>query len=65
MTPAYYRYRISGTEEVKKYAILTKKKEGEEEDSDSDDDDYDREDREISFVHDVRAFYVFSAVLRI
>lgn len=38
-----------GTEEVKKYAIFTKKT-GEEEDSD--DDDYDREDREISFVHD-------------
>jgi hypothetical protein len=36
---------------VKKYAILTKKT-GEEEDE-SDDDDYDREDREISFVHDV------------
>jgi hypothetical protein len=42
---------VSGTEEVKKYAILTKKAEGE--DDDSDDDDYDREDREISFVHDV------------
>jgi hypothetical protein len=42
---------VLGTEEVKKYAILTKKAEGE--DDDSDDDDYDREDREISFVHDV------------
>ena len=42
---------MTGTEEVKKYAILTKKT-GEEEDE-SDDDDYDREDREISFVHDV------------
>ena len=42
---------MTGSEEVKKYAILTKKT-GEEEDE-SDDDDYDREDREISFVHDV------------
>ena len=40
-----------GTEEVKKYAILNKK-DGEE-DSD-DDDDFDREDRDISFNHDVR-----------
>ena len=39
-----------GTEEVKKYAILNKK-DGEE-DSD-DDDDFDREDRDISFNHDV------------
>ena len=43
---------MTGTEEVKKYAILTKKT-GEEEDESDDDDDYDREDREISFVHDV------------
>jgi len=62
---AWHLLNISGTEEVKKYAILTKKKDGEEEDTDSDDDDYDREDREISFVHDVRTFYALSAVLRI
>ena len=36
-----------GTEEVKKYAILGKKKEGQEEADSEDEEDYDREDREL------------------
>ena len=43
---------LTGTEEVKKYAILNKTDNGDQGDDDDDDDGFDREDRDISFIHD-------------